>query len=142
VYRVSLAEDFCYSCTKRTHPLVKSAHVSAVESDWCWLSALATPYSRPVCAGAVLKTRAFLFSGGVKYTLSMPLTRREHFLVLIELFDDVVRQLMISRHMRERGWIYSRNTHISMQLSLRCTHRIIPFRNIAALPLLASGILL
>ncbi len=35
----------------------------AVESKWCWLSPLATPYSRPVSASALLKTRAFLFSG-------------------------------------------------------------------------------
>jgi hypothetical protein len=40
-----------------------SAHVSTVESNWCWLSALATPYLRPVSVSAVLKTRAFLFPG-------------------------------------------------------------------------------
>jgi hypothetical protein len=54
-----LRNFFCYSCSKRTRPRVKSAHVSVVGSNWCWLSALATSYSRPISA-RVVEDESFL----------------------------------------------------------------------------------
>ncbi len=44
------------------HPLVKSVHVPVVKSIWYWFSAMTTPSSRTISAGAVLETRAAFFS--------------------------------------------------------------------------------
>jgi hypothetical protein len=54
----------------QVHPLVKTAHVTVVESNVSWLSACSGATMLNACKGrcsAELKTRLFLFSGSLQH---------------------------------------------------------------------------